>query len=143
MDLEFLEIKSAVNSIARRRGVYPPEAYFFTMDALNRIAENLTVRRHLSGPELLKGIVWLAHERFGRMAVNVFDQWGISHTKDFGVIVHHLIDEGILSKTEDDDLKDFEDVFDLLEALEEEAWRQKWRVEAPGEKIFLKGPFVD
>ena len=143
MDLEFLEIKSVVNSIARRRGVYPPEAYYFTIDALNRIAENLTVRRHLSGSELLKEIVWLAHEKFGRMAVNVFDQWGISHTKDFGVIVYHLIDEGLLSKTEDDDLKDFEDVFDLSEALVEEAWRQKWRVEVPGREIFLKGPFFD
>ena len=143
MDLEYLEIKSAVNLIARRCGVYPPEAYFFTIDALNRTAENMTVRRHLSGPELLREIVWLAHEKFGKMAVNVFDQWGISHTKDFGVIVYHLIDEGILSKTDDDDLKDFEDVFDLLEALMEEAWRQKWRVEAPGEEIFLKGPFFD
>ena len=143
MDLEFLEIKSVVNSIARRRGVYPPEAYYFTIDALNRIAENLIVRRHLSGSELLKEIVWLAHEKFGRMAVNVFDQWGISHTKDFGVIVYHLIDEGLLSKTEDDDLKDFEDVFDLSEALVEEAWRQKWRVEVPGRGIFLKGPFFD
>jgi len=143
MDVEYLEIKSAVNSIARRCGVYPPEAYFFTIDALNRIAENMTVRRHLSGPELLKEIIWLAHEKFGKMAVNVFDQWGISHTKDFGVIVYNLIDEGLLSKTDDDDLKDFEDVFDLSEALVEEVWRQKWRVEAAGEEILLKGLFVD
>ena len=134
MDMEFWEIQSVINSLARRRGIYPPEAYLFTLDALNRMAEDLSVRRHLSGYELLKGIVYLAHEKFGRMAVNVFGQWGISHTKDFGVIVYDLVDEGILSKTEDDHLEDFEDIFDLSEALEEEAWRQKWRVGDLGEQ---------
>jgi len=97
---------------------------------MNQAARDLPVRRHLSGHELMKGIVYLAHERFGRMAVNVFDQWGISRTRDFGVIVYDLIDKGILSKTEDDRLEDFENVFDLSEALEEEAWRQKWRIES-------------
>jgi len=101
----------------------------FTLDAMNRTARDLPVRRHLSGHELLKGIVYLAHEKFGRMAVNVFDQWGISRTRDFGVIVYDLIKEGILSKTEEDRLEDFENVFDLSEALEEEAWRQKWRID--------------
>jgi uncharacterized repeat protein (TIGR04138 family) len=139
VDLEYLEIRGVINSMARRRGEYPPEAYLFTIDALNRIADNLSVKRHLSGPELLRGIVWLAHERFGRMALNVFDQWGISRTKDFGVIVYDLIDEGLLSKTEDDDLQDFEEVFDLSEALEEEAWKQKWRVESPDNLNFMRG----
>jgi len=130
VDVENWEIQRAIDSLARRRGIYPPEAYFFTLDAMNRTARDLTVRRHLSGHELLKGIVYLAHERFGRMAVNVFDQWGISRTRDIGVIVYDLIDEGILSKTEDDHLEDFENVFNLSEALKEEAWRQKWRIES-------------
>jgi len=128
VDMEYWEIQSVINSLARRRGIYPPEAYIFTIDALNRTADYLTVRRHLSGPELLRGIVHLAHEKFGRMAKNVFNQWGISRTTDFGVIVYDLIDEGILNKTDDDSLEDFEDVFDLVEALDEEAWRQRWRV---------------
>lgn len=142
MDVENWEIQRAIGSLARKRGIYPPEAYFFTLDAMNQAARDLPVRRHLSGHELMKGIVYLAHERFGRMAVNVFDQWGISRTRDFGVIVYDLIDKGILSKTEDDRLEDFENVFDLSEALEEEAWRQKWRIESSSNLGESGGGFV-
>lgn len=128
MEIESGNIYQSINTIARKRGNYSSEAYFFTLDALNHTVHYLPVRRHLSGQELLRGIVLLAWERFGDMAINVLDGWGIGDTIDFGVIVQDLVEEGILSKTDEDSLEDFENVFDLQEAITEESWRQRWRV---------------
>jgi len=127
--MEEFGLKQTIDTLARRRGDYSTEAYLFTLEALNVSAARLSVHRHLSGPELLRGIVTLAWERFGDSAAGVFDDWGISATRDFGVIVLDLVDEGILSKTDDDTIDDFENVFDLREEIREESWRQKWRHE--------------
>jgi uncharacterized repeat protein (TIGR04138 family) len=121
-------MENTIANVARRRGEFRAEAYFFTLDALHSSVEELSVRRHLSGPELLQGVVRLANERFGGEAAEILNGWGISSTRDFGVIVYDLIEAGILSKTDDDQLEDFEEVFDLSDALKEELWRQKWRV---------------
>lgn len=127
-DLEEQAMDRTINEIARRRGEFRPEAYYFTIDALNRAVETLRVRRHLSGPELLEGVVRLAHERFGGEALEMLAGWGVSATRDIGLIVHDLIQAGILSSSDDDRPEDFEGVFELADALKEEAWRQRWRV---------------
>jgi uncharacterized repeat protein (TIGR04138 family) len=121
-------VEDTITSVARRRGEFRPEAYFFTLDALNSTVERLSVRRHLSGPEVLDGVVRLANRRFGDQAADILHRWGISSTRDVGVIIYDLIEAGILSKTEDDELDDFDGVFDLPEALQEESWRQRWRI---------------
>lgn len=128
MEFESPSIHRTIDNVAQKRGRFSPEAYFFTLDALNRTVRHMPVRRHLSGPELLRGIIFVAYERFGDMAVNILDDWGVSRTGDFGEIVFDLIEVGILSKTEDDRLEDFEEVFDLREEIIEEGWRQKWRI---------------
>jgi uncharacterized repeat protein (TIGR04138 family) len=126
-------MEDKIADVARRRGEFRAEAYFFTLDALHTSVEELSVRRHLSGPELLQGVVRLANERFGGEANEILNGWGVSCTRDFGVIIYDLIDAGILSKTEDDELEDFDEVFDLSDALKEESWRQRWRVgDSPG-----------
>jgi uncharacterized repeat protein (TIGR04138 family) len=122
------DIYHLIDTQAVKRGRYSPEAYYFTLDALNRTVAGLSVRRHLSGPELLEGIVFLASERFGPEAIRILGGWGVSATVDFGNIVFDLIEIGVLSKTEDDQLEDFSDVFDLDRALTEEGWRQQWRL---------------
>ena len=133
-------IYRTINKLAVKRGRYSPEAYYFTLEALNTTVGFLSVRRHLSGPELLQGIVSLARERFDADAMNILDGWGISATVDFGNIVEDLIEIGILSKTDDERLEDFEDVFDLDEAISEEGWRQQWRIKGAGR---LMGPVED
>lgn len=121
-------IEQTITQVARQRGEFRPEAYFFTVEALNQTVHELTIRRHLSGPELLRGIVRLAYERFGSEASEILEGWGIDVTRDFGVIVYDLIEAGVLSHSDSDSIEDFEDVFDLSEAISEEAWRQRWRL---------------
>ena len=66
------------------------------------------------------GIRELALREFGFMARTVFRMWGIQRTDDFGEIVFNLVECNLMSKTDDDDRRDFHNVFDLDEALVKE-----------------------
>ena len=121
-------MEQRINQMALSRGAYRPQAYFFTLEAVGATVRDLPVRRHLSGKELLHGIVRLLHHHYPDDALSVLGGWGINTTRDFGVIVYDLIEGGVLSRSPDDELEDFVDVFDLGEALNEEAWRQRWRI---------------
>jgi uncharacterized repeat protein (TIGR04138 family) len=75
---------------------------------------------HVSGRELVEGIRSLAVREFGLMAKIVFRMWGIRNTGDFGDIVFNLIEEGLMSKSDDDSRADFQDVYDLDQGLLQE-----------------------
>lgn len=117
--------------IIRRDPRYAYEAYEFFFAALGHTVEMLGGRegdeaRHVSGPQLLEGARDLALREFGLMARTVFRRWGINRTGDVGEIIFNLIDAGLMSKTEQDSRADFEDVFDLDEALV-----RGYRIEVP------------
>lgn len=97
---------------------YAMDAYQFVREALDWQVSHLPVRRHVSGPELLEGVQRLAYERFGPMARTVLNHWGLVDGEDIGRIVFHLIEAGILSKTEDDRLDDFAGVIRFDEVFE-------------------------
>jgi uncharacterized repeat protein (TIGR04138 family) len=75
-------------------------------------------RRHVTGQELVSGIKDFALASFGAMGRSVFEQWGITDTKDFGRIVFSLVAASLMSKTETDKLEDFADGFDFGEVFE-------------------------
>ena len=106
-----------------RRYAYP--AYLFIFEALEYTQDQISRResphqaRHVTGPELLRGVTELAQRDFGLLASAVFRVWGIQVTDDVGEIVFNLIEGGLLSKNDRDDRADFHDVFDLEEALRE------------------------
>jgi len=115
--------------LARQGGRYAPEAYEFVIAGYHYTQKMLgrpvpkrgedpdPASHHVTGRQLLEGIVRLARREFGLMAWTVFRCWGIRCTDDFGEIVFHLVDAGFMSKTDDDSREDFCDVFDLEEAL--------------------------
>lgn len=72
---------------------------------------------HVSGPELLEGVRDLALKQFGMLARTVFRMWGINKTKDIGNIVFNLIEAGLMSRTDQDNLDDFDNVYDMDKAL--------------------------
>ncbi|HTW91057.1 MAG TPA: Minf_1886 family protein [bacterium] len=96
---------------------YKPEAYAFVHDALGHTCSKLEQRRHVTGRELLDGIKDLALTYYGPMAKAVLNSWGVRTTDDFGAIVFNLVDAGLLSKTEQDHVEDFHDVYDFDEAF--------------------------
>ena len=120
--------------VVRRDPRFAYEAYEFVFQALHHTQEQLNRRpptppdgdpaelapgqeHHVTGPELLEGVRQLALKEFGLMARTVFRMWGVQRTGDFGDIVFNLIEAELMSKTPADNRADFQDVYDLDDAL--------------------------
>ncbi len=109
------KLSEKIEELVARSGRYDQQAYFFVYLGLEYTLNELPVRRHITARELLEGIKEYAKELYGPMAKTVFECWGITGTEDFGRIVFALVDAGLMAKRKEDDLKDFEDVYDLEE----------------------------
>ena len=107
----------AVNELSARRGTFRADAYLFVLEALEQAMADMETPTHISGEHLLDTIRDIGQERYGVMAADVFRSWGVRSTLDFGRIVFHLVDEGLLRKRESDTLGDFIDKFDFEEAF--------------------------
>ena len=114
----------AVDEIRSRDGRFRREAYGFVMAALGATVQALPAERrgnlatrHLSGQELLQGVIVLARQEFGRFAPVVFREWGIGSGEDIGRIVFHLVESRQLSARSEDSIEDFRGGRDLFAAL--------------------------
>lgn len=109
----------------REAGPYPPEAYAFLQEGLSytssRLAEEETLEptdgRHVTGQELCIGLRDFAIEQYGLLARTVLECWGIRRTEDFGRIVFSMVEAGLMRKTDEDCLEDFQFVYDFEEAF--------------------------
>ena len=103
---------------------YEAGAYFFVRHALDFTLRRLKTGKrqhtgsHVSGGELLEGIRDYAIEQYGPMAKTLFDTWNVKTCEDFGRIVFHLVDFGVLGKTENDSEEDFRECYTFEEAFE-------------------------
>ncbi|HJP33865.1 MAG TPA: Minf_1886 family protein [Candidatus Latescibacteria bacterium] len=117
-----------IETLAERDGRYPRAAYLFVYDALQHTVEKLgkvsmpREQRHVSGRDLLYGISEYALDQFGPLTRTVFDHWGIRETRDFGEIVFNLVNDNLMSTTDDDRIEDFVDVFNFDEELD---WKRR------------------
>lgn len=108
-----------VHAICEQDPRFRREAYEFVMRALEHTTARVVgPRRHVSGQELLAGIVDLARQEFGDLAWTVFREWGITGSEDFGAIVFALVGEGLLGRQPEDSLQDFSGGIDLKHELE-------------------------
>lgn len=121
------------DQVRERAGQYPPQAYAFVQHGLRHTVEQLfdldfeddefafdaelDSSRHVSGRDLCMGLRDYALAQFGPLASVVLNHWGIRRTDDFGRIVFNLVDAGLMSKTDDDTIEDFQGVFDFGEAF--------------------------
>jgi uncharacterized repeat protein (TIGR04138 family) len=102
-----------IKDIAGNDPRYSVEAYIFVLEALNYTRRELRLRGHVTGVQLLEGIRKLALQRYGVMTKMVFEHWGVRNTLDFGNIVINMVNEKVLSKTSQDSIDDFKDVYDF------------------------------
>lgn len=112
---ETIDLIRTIESIAARKGVFRPDAYFYVLQALETAMASQGERVHITGHDLLDSIRETGRERYGPMAVDVFSSWGVRNTLDFGRIVFHLVEEDLLRKRDEDSLADFVDRFDFQE----------------------------
>lgn len=115
----------AVDRIRERDPRYRREAYGFLLLALGATVRALPatrqadpVHRHLTGAELLRGIVELARREFGAMAPAVFREWGLHTSGDVGELVFQLVECEQLSARPEDTREDFLG-FELMDMLGE------------------------
>lgn len=115
----------AVDRIRTANPRYRREAYGFVMEALGVTDRALPAgrredpeRRHLSGRELLAGVIALARREFGIMAPTVFREWGVRSAADLGEIVFELVECNQFTARPEDRREDFAGG-DLLRSLSE------------------------
>ena len=120
------ELQFADDILARIRakgGAFDERGYLFVLASIEFVQSRLTVRRHISGPELAWACRDLARERFGLLARPVLAHWGLTRTEDFGRIVYTLVEIGLLVTLPGDSEEDFRDVFEFESAFDESyAW---------------------
>jgi uncharacterized repeat protein (TIGR04138 family) len=114
---------AVVKEIYEKDSRYGQGAYYFIREALDHTLKNIEKEKskskgHVSGMQLLDGIRDYALDRFGPMTLTLMDHWNIKKCRDFGNIVFNLVDFGILGRTENDSLEDFEGGYSFVEAFE-------------------------
>ncbi|HPN89154.1 MAG TPA: hypothetical protein PLH56_07465 [Candidatus Omnitrophota bacterium] len=114
MNQEFDDI---VERICERDPRYKQDAYAFVMEALSFTQKKQDYPRHVSGEEILNGMKEILLDKYGLMALTVLEHWGIKNTEDFGHIVFNLVENKILTKTEDDNIDTFKDAYDFQEVF--------------------------
>jgi uncharacterized repeat protein (TIGR04138 family) len=119
-DRDFSEV---VDLIRRESPRFDKGAYFFVKQALDHTLKSIKkesdgrVGRHVSGQELLGGIREYALQQYGPMTYTVLERWGVRKCEDFGDIVFHLVEYGVLGKTDQDRREDFTGGYDFREAF--------------------------
>lgn len=128
-------LETRIQAIRHRDPRYGRRAYEFVLEALDFTLESQRGGRrdrHVGGKELLAGIRDLARERFGPLAKEVFHQWGVHCTEDFGEIVFNLVEEGLLQRRPQDSRRDFEEGFDFEREFEQDyPLRAPWEESTP------------
>ncbi len=114
---DILKLPRTIEILASHKGVFRADAYFFVIEAIEVAMASRDVREHISGEYLLDHIRKMGQERFGVMAGDVFHAWGVHSTLDFGRVVFHLVEEGLLKKQQEDTLIDFLDGFEFDKAF--------------------------
>lgn len=127
-------MQDPVSELALQDGRFSPEAFRFLFEALEQavaLAGRGTekgARRHVSGGELLEGLRVHGLATFGPLTAQVWRQWGVHTTLDWGHIVFLLVDGKLLRRQDSDTLEDFRGGYDF-----EEAFVRSYRPVLPGQ----------
>lgn len=73
--------------------------------------------RHVTGQQLCAGLRDFANEQYGLLARYLLGRWNICRTEDFGQIVFAMVDAGALGRRPEDNIHDFDSVFEFDEAF--------------------------
>lgn len=107
-------MKKNLETIAAEDGRFSVPAIKFVYEGLSYTARNILAEPgHVTGQTLCKGLVRLAIEKYGRLAMLVLNTWGIHTTRDFGEIVYLMIKNEWMSAQPTDAVEDFDNVYDF------------------------------
>lgn len=86
---------------------YKPDGYGIILASLDYHKSKSENNEHLTASEVVHAVSELALMKYGPMALEVLEAWGIFSHRDVGNIVYNLIDIDILQGDERDSLDDF------------------------------------
>ena len=115
-DENFMQL---VGKIVERDLRYRPGAYEFVSDAVSYTIRSLQreklsrEKRHVSGGELIRGVVRYAETQFGPLAWEVLSDWGITTGPAIGDVVFNMIEVGLLTAGKQDSKEDFNEIISL------------------------------
>lgn len=109
----------------RTTGPYSQRAYLFVQEGLSHTVKQIygdpseaqPGETHVSGQQLCEGLANLAMQKYGLLARDVLRHWNVHRTVDFGKIVFKMIDLGWMTRTDEDDIHDFKNVYDFDQAF--------------------------
>ena len=115
------EIMQRIEQLASTSGSFPVDAYLLVFDALNKclLEHKKTRLEPIGARELSQAMVDILRDGFGPFASHLLQKWGIHSTNDFGRIVYELVNAGLLALNEGDTIEDFNDLFPLMDSLNE------------------------
>ena len=120
------EFDRKVASLLHKDPRYSSDAYYFVAEAVNFTVDKHQRHGHVSAVELLDGIREFATRKYGVVAGNVLNFWGMKYEADAGNVVFLLIGAGLLRASEDDPPEDFTTGSELFPALKKvQAVREK------------------
>jgi uncharacterized repeat protein (TIGR04138 family) len=113
--------KKTLEQVVDESGHYPLEAFEFVRHGLNFTVQQIhgearaksQTACHITGQQLAWGLRNYAISRYGVLARAVLNHWGLHRTNDFGKIVFTMVESKLMQKTNDDDIRDFDCVFDF------------------------------
>jgi uncharacterized repeat protein (TIGR04138 family) len=118
--------QKSLEEVVEEVGLYPREAFEFIQQGLSYTVQKLhgelkdpSASRHVSGRDLSEGLRQFALLQWGMLAGTVLRRWNIHRTDDFGRIVFAMVESGWMSKTDQDTIDDFRNIFDFRTAFEE------------------------
>jgi uncharacterized repeat protein (TIGR04138 family) len=117
--------EKTLEQIVDEVGLYPIAAFEFVEQGLSYTVKKThgevkdkNANRHVSGRDLCEGLREFALSRWGLLAGTVLSRWNVRKTFDFGRIVFAMVESGWMSKTDEDTIEDFRDVYDFKSAFE-------------------------
>ena len=129
--MQEVNFDEALEKILAANPRYARDAYHFLREALDFTQKIISkedkgkTSKHVTGQELLGGNRQHALQQFGPMTVTVFTEWGVTNCKDFGEMVFHMVESGLLAKTEKDSRDDFQNGYDFSDAFEKPFWPER------------------
>lgn len=107
------DLYDKIDELASASGRFDPRAYLFVLQCLDHCRRRVKRSGHVTGQELVESARLLAISEFGPMAKSVLNHWGIERTEDIGTIIFEMVEDGLLSTTDEDSPDDFADGFDF------------------------------
>jgi uncharacterized repeat protein (TIGR04138 family) len=118
-------VDDPIRRLALDDGRFAPEAFRFLLEGLEEAiattgrGDKQGPERHVTGREVLDGLLTRAGRTFGPLAARVWRSWGVREPLDWGRIVFLMVENGMLNRQESDSLEDFRAEIDFARELED------------------------